>query len=199
MIRAALFDLDGVLRHFDEALRAEVSARFDLPPGALVAAAFERDRLQRLVTGCSTRAAWVAEVGEAVGSPGAAQAWLQGHVGQLDRDVVLLVEELRGRGVPTGILTNGTDTIDAELEQLGVRHLFDAVVSTWDLGVAKPERGAYLGACEALGVEPAATFFVDDREENVVAAATLGMAAHRFVDAARLRGTLQDHCLLVAG
>ena len=179
MIRVAIFDLDGVIRHFDPQRAVTVADTYALSLDAMWDAAFAPTRMRRLVTGGMTRKAWVAEVGEVLGSPEGAERWLC-QVGVVDPAVMAVVKGIRDAGYPVGILTNGTDEIPAELDTLGIRSDFDHVVSTWGLGVAKPDPEAYLATCKVMGVSPTEVFFTDDRAENVAAARALGLVGHLF-------------------
>ena len=137
MIECTLFDLDGVIRHFDDDARARVEQRHGLADGALARAAMEPELLDRLVTGRLTRAAWSAEVGRRVGSAEAGAAFIA-DIGTPDPPALDLLDELRASGYTVAILTNGTDTIPAELEALGIDQHVDAVFNSAEIGVAKP-------------------------------------------------------------
>ncbi|SEJ61948.1 putative hydrolase of the HAD superfamily [Deinococcus reticulitermitis] len=86
-----------------------------------------------------------------------------------------VLEELRGRGLKIGVLSNTLPSIDRTLEAVGLSDLVDVALATCTLGVHKPEPRAFTLAAEALGVEPEEVLFVDDRPENVEAARALGM------------------------
>ena len=191
MMQAAVFDLDGVIRHFDPSRTIQIAEEHGLSVDDLVKAAFEPSRLRRLTVGDLTRAQWVEEVGRTLSAPAAADAWLTGNIGIIDDAVIEVIEELRASGVPVAILTNGTDTIEQELATLGVLDRFDLIVSTWHLGVAKPDPRAYAHVCSQLRVAPSEAFFTDDRQENVDAALALGMEAHQFRGVAGLRRALR--------
>lgn len=68
----------------------------------------------------------------------------------------------------------------------------DEVLASHHLGARKPDQGFYVRLLERLGVDASEVAFVDDREENVAAAAVAGMTAHRFVDADGVRAWLTD-------
>lgn len=53
--------------------------------------------------------------------------------------------------------------------------LFDSVVLSCEIGVAKPDPKAYVIAAERLGTLPKECLFVDDQARNVDAAEVLGM------------------------
>ena len=188
-IEAIVLDLDGVIRHFDPEHRLEVERRHGLATDALWTAAFAPERVQPMVTGRITRAEWTERVGLAVGSQEAAREWLA-HQGSIDQEVLAIVDQLRGDGYPVSILTNGTDTIPAELDEAGIRHRFDHLFNTSEIGVAKPDPAVFAHVCRTLTVEPEQVFFTDDSAGNVAGAERFGLVARHFRDAAGLRADL---------
>ena len=64
-------------------------------------------------------------------------------------------------------LTNG----NADLERIGIRHLFADVVAAAEAGVAKPAAGIFGLACARAGPEPAQVLHVGDHPEFDVAGA----------------------------
>lgn len=68
--------------------------------------------------------------------------------------------------------------------------LFEAAVVSGDELVVKPDPAIYEILVERFDVDPSRTAFVDDRAENVEAAAALGFDALLFTDAASLRARL---------
>ena len=188
-ITTVLLDLDGVIRHFDTDHRSAIEAAAGLTPGTLWDAAFEPRRIDDLITGRMTRAEWTEAVGEAVGNPNAAAEWL-GEKGTVDLDMIALIDQLRANGTVVAILTNGTDTIPAELAELGVTEHVDAVFNTAEIGYAKPDPRAFEHACNALGVDPTQVFFTDDSERKLAGALTLGMTAEHFIGVAELQHQL---------
>ena len=195
MIRAALFDLDGVIRRFDVSALAEIERRHGLPERAIVAALIHPDRMEDAVTGRLTDEAWRAAAAAELGPAGAEfLAWEAAH-GRVDEGVLALVRRVRER-VPVGLLTNATSRLRDDLARLGLEDAFDAVVNTSEIGFAKPDARAFAHAARALGAEPGDILFVDDTPRNVEAAAALGFAAHRFTGAEGLGVFLAGHGLL---
>lgn len=190
-IRVVLFDLDGVVRHFDERAVAGIEASHGLAAGSLAAVAFSEPHLTEVTTGRITRAEWVRRMGDHVGNHVAAAAWAT-IPSRVDGDVVRLAAELRSIGLTTAILTNGTDTIDAELRALGVTPSFGRVFNSADIGHAKPDPAAYRHVLGALEVDAAETFFVDDSPAKLAGAAALGIVTHHFTDVPRLRAALAE-------
>lgn len=60
---------------------------------------------------------------------------------------------------------------------LGVTGLFEVAISSHQIGVCKPDPGAYQIALERLGVPPEAVMFFDDVPAHVEAATALGIHA----------------------
>jgi len=61
-----------------------------------------------------------------------------------------------------------------------VDELFPIVVDSSEVGMRKPDPAIYEHACARLGVAPDAAVFVDDVEENVTAAAGVGLETVHF-------------------
>ncbi|MGI9616415.1 MAG: HAD family hydrolase [Acidimicrobiales bacterium] len=190
-ISCILFDLDDVIRFFDQAARAAIEGSYDLPDGSLMATAIDPDLIESLVTGRLTRAEWSAEVGRRVGSPEAAAEWTV-DIGTPDPDALALLDELRAGGYTVAILTNGTDTIDAELATLGIDQHVDAVFNSAVIGVAKPHPDAFRHVCRELDVAPESVFFTDDSASKLGGALEIGMTAVVFTTVGSLRRALRD-------
>ena len=100
-------------------------------------------------------------------------------------------DALKARGLLTAVLSNIGDTAQQAAErELDWLSRFDVLVWSYQLHVAKPEAGIYRYALEKLGTRPEETLFIDDRQENVEAAAALGMKAMIFTTVEDLRGEL---------
>jgi putative hydrolase of the HAD superfamily len=88
---------------------------------------------------------------------------------------------LNRAGIKTGILSNIGDAME-----LGVLGRFPALggfthhTFSHRLGIAKPDADIYQHAVEGLGVPAGEILFVDDREENIVAARAAGMVAVQY-------------------
>lgn len=188
-VDAVLCDVDGVLRHWDNALTVAMERRHGLVPGSLRRAAFAPERLLPAVTGMVTDAEWRAGVTAdlvASGVPasraaGVVEEWSR-SVGRLDERMCHLLVRARQR-VPVALVSNGTTRLEDDLDRLGVTALVrPVVVNSARVGVAKPAAGIYLAAAEAVGVAPGRCLFVDDTPGHVVAARELGMTALLHAD-----------------
>lgn len=189
MIRAVLFDLDGVVRHFDAQHTVDVEQRYGLAPGVITSVAFAPDLLEPVTTGAISRRVWVDRVGAALNSADAAEEWGRQPFA-VDEQVLGLVDALRSAGIRTAILTNGTDTIPAEAETLGLHERFEAIFNSAEIGWAKPDIRAFQHVLDALELEAPAVFFTDDSAAKLVGAEVVGMRTHHFTSVDALRDAL---------
>ena len=196
MIRVVLFDLDGVIRHFDAGNTAMIEHRHGLAPGDIERIAFARPLIDEVTTGRITRAEWVRRIGVQVGTA-AAEEW-SAQPATIDDDVLGLIDDIRDAGVRTAVLTNGTDTIPAELAAHGLTSRFDAVFNSAEIGHAKPDTRAFRHVLDALGVDAAEVFFTDDSASKLVGAQHLSMHTHHYDGVDDLRARLRDSGVDVA-
>ncbi len=87
-----------------------------------------------------------------------------------------------------------SNTNHLHLAQLREKYRFMAQVDGWiasnEVGHRKPETEIYRAALRRSSTEASHALFIDDREDNVLAARALGIHAHQFVDWPRLRDWL---------
>ncbi|TDN43681.1 putative hydrolase of the HAD superfamily [Curtobacterium flaccumfaciens] len=188
-IRAVVFDLDGVIRHFDPAHVAAIERDHALPPGSIESFAFTPPVIDDVTTGRITRADWVRAIGDHIGSRGAAEAWGRQPFAP-DPDVLALIDELHAAGYTTAVLTNGTDGVPAEIATFGLPERVDAVFSSHEIGVTKPDVRAFQHVLDALGVDGAEAFFTDDSAAKLTGAVALGMTVHHYTGVEGLRSAL---------
>ncbi|HWG97742.1 MAG TPA: HAD-IA family hydrolase [Pilimelia sp.] len=184
--RGLLIDLDGVLRRWDAREAAEIEERHGLAPGAIAATALHWPRLLPAITGQVAHDRWLAEAAQVLGSsadPDAAAAavaaWARRR-GAVDRGALALVREARAAGRPVALATNATDRLRADLAELGLDAEFDAVVSSAEVGAAKPSREFFAAAAATLGLPERELLLVDDDDRMVRGARVAGLAAYRW-------------------
>jgi len=114
-----------------------------------------------------------------------ADAWFARHVVHYEAawalfpDVLPVLDLLAGR-LRHAVLSNSSIRHqDRKLRALGVRDRFEAVVCAVELGVSKPDAGAFHAACDALGLEPQEVAYVGDEPDidagGAVAAGLVGI------------------------
>jgi putative hydrolase of the HAD superfamily len=91
-----------------------------------------------------------------------------------------------------GALNNeARETNEYRFQHFGLRAYFRVALSSCYLGQRKPEPIMFQRALDILGRPAERILFIDDREDNVAAAAEAGMKAIHFQDADTLRSDLQ--------
>jgi beta-phosphoglucomutase family hydrolase len=86
------------------------------------------------------------------------------------------LEQAREQQVKIAIGSAATsDNIDFVLDNLGIRHYFDAIVSANEVKTSKPDPETFLKAAEQLGVEPSSCIVFEDVPKGVEAALNANM------------------------
>jgi epoxide hydrolase-like predicted phosphatase len=82
----------------------------------------------------------------------------------------------------TAVLSNADSTLSTVLrESHGIADLFDAIVVSADVGMAKPDAQIYALAAQRLGLPTEDCVFIDDLAGNVEAAREAGMHGVQFL------------------
>ena len=90
-----------------------------------------------------------------------------------------------------GALNNeARETHEYRVNTFGLHNYFEYMFTSCYMGLRKPDARIYQRALGILGDRPERSLFIDDRLENVAAAAAVGMKAVRFTGEAELREQL---------
>jgi putative hydrolase of the HAD superfamily len=96
-------------------------------------------------------------------------------------DAVAALDEVRGAGYRTGLVSNVTlraSLMREDLDRTGLGRRLDATVFSSEVGVRKPDPRIFREAMERLGVDPPETVFVGDRLlDDITGAQAVGMRA----------------------
>ncbi|QKW09407.1 HAD family hydrolase [Streptomyces sp. NA04227] len=99
-------------------------------------------------------------------------AWFAGYAVHYEAawalfpDVLPALEALSGRYRHAVLSNSALSTQEYKLATLGLRDRFEAVLCAVDLGVSKPEPGAFHAVGEALGLAPARIAYVGDQPDT---------------------------------
>jgi putative hydrolase of the HAD superfamily len=111
----------------------------------------------------------------------------------LNLPMVEWASRLQHAGIRTGILSNIGDCIAAGIiAKLPWLTEFYHCVWSHSLFIAKPEPEIFLKTADAMGTAPAHILFIDDREDNIAAAAAVGMQTVRYTDHAKFEREMRD-------
>ena len=177
---AVVFDLDGVVRHYDRAEEAAIERRHGLEAGSLLITAFGSPAGQDLMCGRIDHDEFALRVGELVGSHDAALDLVATRATVDDRavELVLALQDV----VRVALLTNGSLRTPTELADAGLDRVFDHIFNSAVIGVAKPTAAVYHHVLEVLDVSADRALFVDDHLPNIDGARGVGMHTHHFSD-----------------
>lgn len=109
-----------------------------------------------------------------------------------NQPLIDLTQELR-KDYKVGLLSNMSEATMSRYFTKDERdRLFDAVVLSGDVGVAKPHPEIFHAVLNRLGVSPAGAVFIDDDDTNVLSARSVGMQAICYQDTVQLLRELND-------
>lgn len=133
---------------------------------------------------------------EALGVPVPVDEWLRVRRAAMTpwADSIAAVERAAELG-EVALLTNNGPLVEAHLAALApeIAPLFGANLHTSSFyGARKPDPAVFRALLTAYRRDAADVFFADDLPENVAGAASVGIAAHRFTDAASLVAAIES-------
>ncbi len=199
-VRALLLDLYDTLAWTEwPTMRAELEERFGVSEGELLRA-FTTTRQARSIGAFGSAEGDLAAVLEAAGVPADAElvhelnetrmrAFAENGVHLWD-DSLPTLRALRARGLRTAIVSNCDHATRPIVDELGLEREADAVVLSFEVGVAKPDAGIYRAALDALGARPEEAVFVDDQAWYCEGAEAIGIRSFMIAreDAAPAEG-----------
>lgn len=190
MIKAVIFDLDGVLVSTDQlhylawkALAEREGIRFDREINNRLRGVSRMESLE-IILERAARSYSEEEKAEMAAYKNGIYAELLGSLTPADllEGVAECLAALRERGIKTAI---GSSSKNAPkiLERTGLASEFDAVSDGNSISRSKPDPEVFLKAAELLDIEPGLCAVVEDAEAGIKAAKAAGMAAFAVGDA----------------
>jgi len=192
-----LFDLDGVLAHYDHAPRLRVLAeRSGTDADAVSRALFESGLEREADLGLHDVRGQVEEFARRLGRPVSLEDCVEARRAAVRADAAVLA--LAGRlasQAQVAILTNNNLLLREHLATIcpPLFPLFEGrVFCSAQFRLAKPDPAIFLRCLAQLGAEPAQALFVDDKAENAEGARRAGLRAHRYTGLPALRAWLGE-------
>jgi putative hydrolase of the HAD superfamily len=115
------------------------------------------------------------------------EAWLR-----LQAGTVALIEDLAAAGQPLALLSNAPDDLARAIGSLPIVAHFGQLIFSCQLKLAKPDPRCYSDALARLGASADEVIFIDDRTENVAAAAALGLRSVHFTSPEGMRAAVTE-------
>jgi HAD superfamily hydrolase (TIGR01509 family) len=200
-IALVLFDMEGVLTHYDRAARVDHLAATSGQAADTVRHAIWGSGLEaRADAGLISDDDYLRELGALLDYPLSPDEWLAARHASItpNEPVLALASQVAGRN-RIAVLTNNCRLLTDHIDYLNppVARLFGShVYSSALFGAAKPAAQTYLRCLERIGVPAAQTLFIDDTHANVEGAIDAGLQGYRFVNAAGLSDELRRRGLL---
>ena len=195
-----LFDLDGVLVHYDRAQRVEhLATSLGCSARQVDEALFGSGLESRYDHGELGTTQYLDRLGIALGTPVGREAWAAARAAamRIDDDCLDLLARVAGQA-EVAILTNNGPLLGEVLPEL-LPALFPRfegrVLCSATLGGSKPAPDVYLRALARLRHAPHATLFLDDNAANVDGARIAGLHAERVVAPGELAAILAAYGL----
>jgi putative hydrolase of the HAD superfamily len=114
-------------------------------------------------------------------------SWLRMQAG-----TVALIEDLAAAGLPLALLSNAPGELAEAISALPVAAYFGHLLFSCQLKLAKPDPECYNRALARLGASAQDVIFIDDRAENVAAAAALGLRSVHFTSPDEARAVVAE-------
>ncbi|HSX35831.1 MAG TPA: HAD family phosphatase [Patescibacteria group bacterium] len=145
---------------------------------------------QLLNEGKTTMASFVQDIASLAGRPLAEVQTALETNDAVDPKVVALLHELQGR-YRVGLLSNANgEFLRRQLSSHSLALLFDVVMASSEIGVAKPDPALFRAMLAQLGTQPEETIYIDDNQAYVGAANALGIVGVLYTNADALRAEL---------
>ncbi|MEP7025346.1 MAG: HAD family phosphatase [Actinomycetota bacterium] len=116
-----------------------------------------------------------------------ADSWLH-----LDPGAVELIEELSASGHRLALLSDAPSEIADAIAELPVARHFEHLIFSCQVKLAKPDPACYETALAVLEAEPDEVIFLDDRTDNLAAAAAMGIGIIQFTSPEQARTDLTE-------
>jgi putative hydrolase of the HAD superfamily len=189
-----ILDIGGVFYRGwpDETFLARWTARTGLTREVIVDLLSSSPEHRAAQVGKMTADEAFAAAGRRLGLEGALVRALaeEAYLSDFNERMAEAMRALRAEGVPVSALTNTLST-EAELQaRPEFAGLFEMVISSHDVGLAKPDPAIFHAAIDRLGVAAADAVFVDDLIGHVEAARALGFTGVHFQTTEQALGEL---------
>ncbi len=185
VIEAVFFDFGGVIGKLDRDEIRRLESSYGLQENDLLRSIYGIPEWRKAETGRIPDEEWIAAANRTLDEkagrpvPQLHEEWRQLWHG-FDDDVVNLITTL-GPRYRVGLISNSTKRLEGELlGPTGLGELFEIVVNSARVGIAKPDTRIYHHAADQMGVEYSACVHIDDLQPNIDGAIEAGFSAIHY-------------------
>ena len=187
--RLVIFDVGGVIE-MHAPVMPKIAQHFGISEQDFVQFAGS-ERLQALLTGQIAVDTFWKDFSQTSGKRVKEDLWAVYFEPKLNEEVVRFIKKLKREAR----VVAGTNTLHSHYtihQQRGNYAVFDAVYASNRIGLAKPELEFYSYILQAEAYSPSATVFIDDSEQNVLAAQKLGIKGVLFEEFSHVKRILEQ-------
>ncbi len=180
MIKAIIFDLDGMVHHSDGYFSIHIAKKYGI--GEDVISEFFKKEFEKCLIGKADLKTELKPYLEKWNFPADIDEFLKlwFEFGMFDNEMLELVKELKNNSVKCILVTNNEKyRIEYYKEILQV---FDKVIASFDIGFKKPSKEMIDYVLDYLQLEPNEILFCDDKQEFIEKAKLFGFRTHLYKD-----------------
>jgi putative hydrolase of the HAD superfamily len=196
MIKALLFDFGRVISaQKPKDLFDQYEADLKLVPGTINTTMFDSPLWQMALVGEIGMSDYWQAIGPSLNlhSPEAVQSFQQRYYSdEKINQHVFNILKLLVKFYRLAIVSNHPPGLRMWLQEWAIDHLFEVVFCSGDEGVAKPDSAPFILTLDRMGVSAAEAVFIDDTEQHVAAARSLGLHGMHFTTAEKLQLDLEN-------
>lgn len=183
-IRGLIFDFGGVIVNMRWDVSTQLEEEHGLERGTIARTLYQNEHWAAVEEGRGDMEVWRAAAHRALeqvagkSMPPLHDRWQASRTPI--KENLALIEALRPP-YRIAVLSNAASDLEERIvNAMGIQHLFDEIVCSAVVGIAKPDHRVYHIAAERLGLPAEECVFIDDSRRNVAAAQEVGMAAIQF-------------------
>jgi len=94
--------------------------------------------------------------------------------------MVELIKELKKKYHVVALTNEIREWGAYRIKKFKLRELFEKIIASYDISMAKPDTNIYSYTLDSLGILPEETVFIDNRIENLPSAKELGIKTYHF-------------------
>lgn len=110
---------------------------------------------------------------------------------ELDSEIIQIAKSLKQK-YKLGLISNASSSLREKLVKQNLIDVFDQIIISSEVGIAKPHPQLYRHALEKLQAQPQEVLYIDDNPEYIRAGMTLGMQTILFTSADSLQADLKQ-------